>query len=34
MTDLEIANKTKLFNVIDIAKKLNISEEDLELYSY
>ena len=32
MTDLEIANKTKLFNIIDIAKKLNISEEDLELY--
>lgn len=32
MTDIEIARNTKLDNIIDIANKLNISEEDLELY--
>lgn len=32
MTDIEIARNTKLDNIIDIANKLNINVEDLELY--
>ena len=32
MTDIEIARNTKLDNIIDIAKKVDISEDDLELY--
>ena len=32
MTDIEIAQNTKLKNIIEIAKKLDINEEKLELY--
>ncbi len=32
MTDIEIARNTKLEKIIDIAKNLNIDEDDLELY--
>lgn len=32
MTDIEIARNTKLDNIIDIAEKLGIKDEDLELY--
>ena len=32
MTDIEIARNTKLDNIEEIAKKLNISEDDIELY--
>ena len=32
MTDIEIASKAKLENIVDIAKKLDINENDLELY--
>ena len=32
MTDIEIAKNTKLDKITDIAKKVNISEDDLELY--
>ena len=32
MTDIEIARNTKLEKITEIAKKINISEEDLELY--
>lgn len=32
MTDIEIANSIKLDNIVDIAKKLDITEEQLELY--
>lgn len=32
MTDLEIENKTELLNIKEIARKINIKEEDLELY--
>ena len=32
MTDIEIAKNTKLDNIIDVAKEINISEENLELY--
>lgn len=32
MTDIEIASKAKLENIVDIAKKLDINESDLELY--
>ena len=32
MTDIEIARNTELNNIVDIAKKLNIEEDDLELY--
>ena len=32
MTDIEIARNTKLQNIIDIAKKINISEEEIEQY--
>ena len=32
MTDIEIAKKTKLEKIDEIAKSLNISEEDIELY--
>lgn len=32
MTDIEIARNTKLDNIIEIAKKLNVNQEDLELY--
>ena len=32
MTDIEIARNTKLKKITDIAKKINISEEDIELY--
>lgn len=32
MTDIEIANSIKMDNIVDIAKKLDITEEELELY--
>ena len=32
MTDIEIARNTKLEKITDIAKKVNINEDDLELY--
>lgn len=32
MTDIEIARNTKLENIVDIAKKIEIQEEDLEPY--
>ena len=32
MTDIEIARNTKLEKIIDIAKKINIDEDELELY--
>ena len=32
MTDIEIARNTKLDNIVEIAKKVNVEEEDLELY--
>lgn len=32
MTDLEIAHKSKLENIKDIALKLNLNEDDLEVY--
>lgn len=32
MTDIEIARSTKLDNIVEIAKQLDISEEQLELY--
>ena len=32
MNDIEIARNTKLEKITEIAKKINISEEDLELY--
>ena len=32
MTDIEIARNTKLENITNIAKKLNISEDDIEQY--
>ena len=32
MTDIEIAKNTKLENIVEIAKKIDIPEEDLELY--
>ena len=32
MTDIEIARNTKLEKIVDIAKKINIDEDDLELY--
>ena len=32
MTDIEIARNTKLDKIVDVAKKLNIEEDDLELY--
>ncbi len=32
MTDIEIARNTKLDNIIDVAKNININEDDLELY--
>ena len=32
MTDLEIAKNVKLEKIQDIGKKLNINEDDLELY--
>ena len=32
MTDLEIAKNTKLYGIREIAEKLNINEDDLELY--
>ncbi len=32
MTDLEIAHKSKLENIKDIALKLNLNEDDLEMY--
>ncbi len=32
MTDIEIARNTKLDNIVDVAKKVNVEEEDLELY--
>ena len=32
MTDIEIARNTKLKNIVDVAKTLEIKEEDLELY--
>jgi formate--tetrahydrofolate ligase len=31
-TDIEIAKKIKLQKIIDVAKKININEDDLELY--
>lgn len=32
MTDIEIARSTKLEKIVDIAKKVEISEEDIEQY--
>ncbi len=32
MKDIEIARKTKLNNIVDVAKKINVECEDLELY--
>lgn len=32
MTDIEIARNTKLEKITDIAKKVNIDEDELELY--
>ena len=32
MTDIEIARNTKLEKITDVAKKLEISDEELELY--
>ncbi len=32
MTDIEIARNTKLENIVEVAKKVNVEEEDLELY--
>ena len=32
MTDIEIARNTKLEKITEIASKVNISEDDLELY--
>ena len=32
MTDIEIARNTKLDNIVEVAKKVNVKEEDLELY--
>ena len=32
MTDIEIAKQVKLDNIVEIAKKINISEEELETY--
>ena len=32
MTDIEIARNTKLDNIVDVAKKVDVKEEDLELY--
>ena len=32
LTDIEISNKAKMLDIKEIAKKINIDEEDLELY--
>ena len=32
MTDIEIARNTKLDNIVDVAKKVDVEEEDIELY--
>ena len=32
MTDIEIVRNTKLDNIVDVAKKVDVEEEDLELY--
>ena len=32
MTDIEIARNTKLDNIVDVAKKVDVEEKDLELY--
>ena len=32
MTDIEIARNTKLEKITDVAKELEISDEELELY--
>ncbi len=32
MTDIEIAKNTKLDNIVEVAKKVNVEEENLELY--
>ena len=32
MTDIEIARNTKLENIVDIAKRINVSEDDIEQY--
>ena len=32
MTDIEIARNTKLDNIVDVAKNININEDNLELY--
>ena len=32
MKDIEIANQVKLAHIKDIAQKLNLSEDDIELY--
>ena len=31
-TDIQIANETKLQNIVEIAKKLNIPEDNVEQY--
>ena len=32
MSDIEIARNTKLKNIVEVAKTLDINEEELELY--
>jgi len=32
LTDIEISNKAKMLNIKEIASKLGIDEDDLELY--
>ena len=32
MTDLEIAQRAEILKIKEIAKKINLSEDDIELY--
>ena len=32
LTDIEISNKAKMLNIKEVANKIGIEEEDLELY--
>ena len=32
LSDLEIAQQAKIFNIKEIAKKINLTEDDIELY--
>ena len=34
MTDIEIARNTKLDNIVDVAKKVDVKEDDLETYTF